>query len=142
MPVGASRALGSDKLVDAGAQVVQLEVLLGRGLAVVDLLRPLLERHLDAERLVDREGDVEEVQAVDAEIVDGVTLRLDRVARDVAGLGDDTGHGLEGRRHHKSLIGHAFPWTALACLRLRDGSPSARPIFPPKVSCPYSEERA
>ena len=41
-------------------EVLQHEVLLGRDLALVDLLRPLLERQLDAERLVDREGDVEE----------------------------------------------------------------------------------
>ena len=72
------------------------EILLGRRLAVVDLLGPLLERQLDPERLVDGEGDIEEIQAVDPEIVDGVALRLDRVARDVAGLGDDIGHGVEG----------------------------------------------
>src|SRR3984893_15985686 len=84
----ASGALGSDKLVDASAQVVQLKILLGRRLAVVDLLRPLLERHLDPERLVDRKRDVEKIEAVDAEIVDGVAFRLDRVTRNVAGLGD------------------------------------------------------
>ena len=95
----ASGALGGDQFVDAVAQVLQLKILVGRGLAVVDLLRPLLERHLDPERLVDREGDIEEVQAVDPQIVDRVTLRLDRVARDVAGLGDDIGHGVKGRRH-------------------------------------------
>src|SRR5262245_1812822 len=92
-------ALGSDKLVDAGAEVVQLEILLGGRVAVVDLLRPLLERHLDSERLVDRKGDVEKIQAVDAEVVDGVAFRLDRLARTVAGLGDDIGHGVKSRRH-------------------------------------------
>ena len=92
-------ALGSDKFVDAGAQVVQLKILLGRRLAVVDLLRPLLERHFDPERLVDRKRDVEKVEAVDAEIVDGVAFRLDRVTRNVAGLGDDIGHGVKSRRH-------------------------------------------
>jgi hypothetical protein len=92
-------ALGSDKFVDAGAQVVQLKILLGRRLAVVDLLRPLLERHFDPERFVDRKRDVEKVEAVDAEIVDGVAFRLDRVTRNVAGLGDDIGHGVKSRRH-------------------------------------------
>src|ERR1700757_5060284 len=52
--------LGGNQPVDAGAQVLEDEVLLGGRLAVVDLLRPLLERKLDAERLVDREGDVQE----------------------------------------------------------------------------------
>src|SRR5215467_8239140 len=66
----ASSALGSDKLVDARAQVVELKILLGGRLALVDLLRPLLERHLDSERLVDRKCNVEKVEAVDAEIVD------------------------------------------------------------------------
>src|SRR6267143_6983389 len=92
---GASGTLGSDELVDAGAQVVQLKILLSRRLAVVDLLRPLLERHLDAERLVDRKRNVEEIQAVDAEIVDGVAFGLDRLTGNVAGLGDDIGHGVK-----------------------------------------------
>src|SRR5262245_66374338 len=65
-------ALGSDKLVDAGAEVVQLEILLGGRFAVVDLLRPLLERHLDSERLVDRKCGVTKIKAVDAEMVAAV----------------------------------------------------------------------
>ena len=68
----AQASLGCDQFVDAGAEVLQHEILVGGRLAVIDFLRPLLERHLDAERLVDGEGDVEEVQAVDAEIVNGV----------------------------------------------------------------------
>ncbi len=62
------------------------------------------ERHLDPERLVDGEGDVEEVEAVDAQIVDGVALRLDRVARDVAGLGDNVGDLIECGDIIKPLI--------------------------------------
>src|SRR5262249_42826456 len=77
----ASGALGSDKFVDAGAKVVQLKILFGSRFAVVDLLRPLLQGHFDSERLVDRECNVEEVEAVDAEVVDGVAFRLDRVTR-------------------------------------------------------------
>ena len=96
---GASGTLGSDEFVDAGAQVVQLKILFSRRLPVVDLLRPLLERHLDAERLVDRKRDVEEIQAVDAEIVDGMAFGLDRLTGNVAGLGDDIGHGVKSRRH-------------------------------------------
>src|SRR4051812_40422418 len=87
-------AFGSDEFIDARAEIVQHEVLLGRSLALVDLLRPLLERQLDAEGLVDGEGDIEKVQAVDAEIVDGVALRFDGVTRDIARLGNDIGHGL------------------------------------------------
>src|SRR5215467_2067303 len=94
-----SSALGSDKLVDAGAQVVELKILLGGRLALVDLLRPLLERHLDSECLVDCERNVEKIQAVDAKVINGVALRLDSVPRNIAGLGDDIGHGVERRRH-------------------------------------------
>ena len=93
--------LGGDQFVDARAEILEHEILLGGRLAVVDFLGPLLERQLDPERLVDREGDIEEVEAVDAEIVDGVAFRLDLLARNVAGLGDDIGHGVEGRGHHQ-----------------------------------------
>src|SRR5262249_54022526 len=57
----ASSLLGSDELVDAGAQILHDEILFRGGLPLVDFLGPLLDRHLDAERLVDRKGDVEEV---------------------------------------------------------------------------------
>ena len=70
-----SGVLGGDERVDARDQVLEHEVLLGRDLALVHLLRPLLERQLDAEGLVDGEGDVEEGERVDAEIVDGVAFR-------------------------------------------------------------------
>ena len=71
------RPLGSDEFVDAGAQIFEHEILVGGGLAVVDFLRPLLERQLDAERFVDGECDVEEIEAVDTEIVDRVALGRD-----------------------------------------------------------------
>ena len=62
---GSRSPLGGNKTVDAGAQVLQHEILLCGGFAVVDLLGPLLERQLDPEGLVDGERNVEEVQAVD-----------------------------------------------------------------------------
>src|SRR5258708_7014694 len=95
-----ARVLGGDQFVDAIGEVFQHEVLLGRGLAVVDLLGPFFKRHFNSERLVDRKGDVEEVQAVDPQIVDGVALRLDRVARNVAGLSDNVGDLIVSGRHH------------------------------------------
>ena len=90
-----ARALGRNQFVDAGAQVLQHEILLGGRLAVVDLLGPLFQRQLDAELLVDRERDVQEIEAVDAEIIDGMAIRRDRVARDVAGFSDDRGDLIE-----------------------------------------------
>src|SRR5262245_36820348 len=93
----ASRPFGSDKLVDARTQVLHYEVLIGRRLALVDLLGPLLERHFDPERLVDGEGDIEEVEAVDAEVVNGVARGLALLERDVARLGNDIDHGVERR---------------------------------------------
>jgi len=39
--------------------------LFGRRLAVVDFLRPFFQRQLDPECLVDRERDVEKIEAVD-----------------------------------------------------------------------------
>ena len=90
----------------------QDEVLVGRDLPLVDFLRPLLKRHLDAERLVDGEGDVEEVQAVDAEIVDGVAVRRDLLTRDVACFGNDSSDGFEGRRHRSAPATRAGTNTA------------------------------
>src|SRR6267154_3491672 len=83
---GRLRALGGDQFVDARAEVFQDKVLLGGRLAVVDLLRPFFQRQLDPERLVDGERDVEEVQAVDAQIVNRVAFWRDRIAGDVAGF--------------------------------------------------------
>src|SRR5262249_50945175 len=100
---GAS-ALGGDQLIDPSAQLPQHEVLLGRGLAVVDLLDPLLQRHLDLEGLIDGEGDVEKVERVDPQIVDDVALRRDVLARDVADLGDDVRDGLEGGCHDVLVV--------------------------------------
>src|SRR5262245_37138663 len=110
----ASRPLGGNETVDPVAEVLQHEILLGGRLAVVHFLRPLFERELDAERLVDGEGDVQKVEAVDAEVIDGMTLRLDLLARDIAGLGNNIRHGIEGRRHRpeKPLIDEGpTPWT-------------------------------
>src|SRR3954471_16058417 len=75
----ALRALGSDQFVDARAQILEDEVLLGGRLAVVDFLGPLFQRQLDAECFVDGERNVEKVQAVDAEVVDRMAFGRDRV---------------------------------------------------------------
>src|SRR3954468_1122450 len=93
--IGGGRALGGNQFVDAIAQVFQNEILFGGGLAVVDFLGPLFQRHLDPECLVDGEGDVEEVKAVDSQIVDCVTLRGDCVTRNVAGFSDNVGDLIE-----------------------------------------------
>src|SRR3954468_5376481 len=95
----ASGCLRGDQLIDVGAEIAQHEVFVRRDLSLVYLLGPLLQRHLDTERLVDGERDIEKVQAVDSEIVDGVTLRRDLFTRNVACFGNDSGDGLEGRRH-------------------------------------------
>jgi len=68
--------LGSDEFVDAGAQVLEHEILVGGCLAVVDFLGPLFEWKFDPEGLVDRESDVKKVQAVDTQVVDGVAFGL------------------------------------------------------------------
>src|SRR5581483_4359119 len=74
---GASGALGGNQFVDLLAEIIQHEILIRRCFAVVDFLRPLFERKLDAEGFINGEGNVEEVEAIDFEIVDGVTFRFD-----------------------------------------------------------------
>src|SRR6185295_18517321 len=93
-------ALGGDQLIDALAEVFQDEVLLRRGLAVVDLLRPLLQRQLDAECLIDRKRDIQKVQAVDPQVVDRMAVGSYRVPRDIAGFSDNVGDLVECGRHH------------------------------------------
>src|ERR1700761_544140 len=99
-PFSSAGTLGRDQFVDARAEVLQHEILFGGRLAVVDFLRPLFQRQLDPEGLVDGKGDVEEIKAVDAQIVDRMAIRCDRVARDVAGLSDDRGDLIECGGHH------------------------------------------
>src|SRR5690242_17062603 len=90
-----TRALCGDQFVDARTKVLQDEILLGGRLAVVDFLGPFLQRQFDAERLVDGKCDVQKIEAVDAQIVNGVAIRRDRVARNVAGFSDDRGDLIE-----------------------------------------------
>src|SRR5687767_6356834 len=99
MPRDGSRPLGGDKLVDARAQVLEDEILLGGGAAFVDLLRPLFQRHLDPEGFVDCERDVEKIEAVDPQVVDRVTFGFDLFPRDVAGLRNNVYDSIERRRH-------------------------------------------
>src|ERR1700684_129610 len=96
---GASGALGGNQLVDLLAEITQDEILIRRCFAIVDFLGPLLERKLDAERLVDGKGDVEEVEAVDFEIVDGVTFRFDIFARDITGFRNNISNFVKRSRH-------------------------------------------
>lgn len=95
----ASGSLGRDEFVDAGTEVFQHKILVRTCLAVVDFLSPLLEGKLDAESLVNRECDIEKIETIDTQVIDRMTLWLDGVARDVAGLSDDIGYGVERRRH-------------------------------------------
>src|SRR5712675_81665 len=99
MPGQALCLLGRNQFVNASAQVVHDEILVSRRFAFVDLLGPLFNWHLDPERLIDRKGDIEKIEAVDPEIVNGMALRLDRVTRNVTGLGNDVYYGIECRRH-------------------------------------------
>src|SRR5690606_7631005 len=81
-----SGSLGGYESVDLGAQVLHDEVFLGGSLAVIYLLGPLFQRDLDAEFLVDSKDNVEEIEAVDPQIVDCVAFGRNLVAVDLARL--------------------------------------------------------
>src|SRR5438128_11119470 len=68
--IGGGRARGGNQFVDAIAQVFQNEILFGGGLAVVDFLGPLFQRHLDPEPLADAEGAVAKAQPIDSAVID------------------------------------------------------------------------
>jgi hypothetical protein len=94
--------LGGAQLVDLGTEVLEDEIFLGRNLAFVHFLRPLFQRNLDAEFLVDRKDDIEEVEAVDTEVVDRVALRRNRLAVDLTRLSDDVGNFIECSSHART----------------------------------------
>src|SRR5215813_10792630 len=98
--LGPLRRLRGDQLVDPAAEMAQHEIVADRGPAFVDLLHPLLDRHLDAESLVDGKGNIEKIQAVDAEIVDRMRFRANFCPIYIADLGDDACHRVEGRTHY------------------------------------------
>src|ERR1700693_3262902 len=131
---GASGALGSDQLVDSLAQVLQHEILIRRRFAVVDFLRPLFERKLYAEGFVDGKGDVEKVETVDLEIVEGVTLGLDIFTRNIASFRNDFSHFIECSGHRACSSGQ----------KKRRPSPARASPFgsgPSIVNAPYTEGR-
>ena len=66
-----SGALGRDQFVDAGAKILEDEILFLGRLTVVDLLGPLLERQLDAESLVDGKA-ISRKSRLSIQIVDGI----------------------------------------------------------------------
>src|SRR5690606_36486544 len=107
-----SGLLGCNQLVDFCAEVLENEILLGRNLAFVHFLGPLLKRNLDAESLVDSEDDVEEVEAVDAQIVDGVAIRRDGVTVDFTAFGDDVADFVKSRGQVSILLFMAVPQMA------------------------------
>src|SRR5918998_452739 len=121
---GGAGGLGRHQLLDARREVLHDEVLLGRRRAAVHLLRPGLDRHLDAERLVDGEDDVEEVEAVDPEVVDDVAVGRDAIALHIARLGDDIGDAVE-RRGHGFTPGRAGGWRTGGAGLWRERSPLA-----------------
>src|SRR5580704_2289418 len=133
---GASGALGGNKLVDPFAQVLQNEVLIRGRLAVVDFLSPLLEWQLDAERLVDGERDIEEIEAVDLEIVDRMAFRLNVFTRNVASFRNDFSHFIKRRGHQaRSLC------NGTNSRRKRRSEQPDRPSGPLRSNAPYSEGR-
>src|SRR5262245_57739455 len=92
-------SLAGNEGVDPRAEVLQHEIVVAGRLAVGHILRPLLDRQLDAEFLVDRENGIEKVEAVDAEIAKDVALWFDHLGRDIADFANDPGHSLERRWH-------------------------------------------
>src|SRR5260221_9591724 len=96
----ALRRLRGDQLVDPPAKVAQHEIVADRGPAFVDLLHPLLDRHLDAESLVDGKSNIEKIHAVDAEIVDHMRFQTDFHPIYIADLVDDACHRVDSRTHY------------------------------------------
>ena len=76
-----------------------LPTCLGSRVTVVDFLGPFLQRELDSESLVDRKSNIEEVQAVDPQIINGMALGRNRIAWDVAGFRNNGGDPIECGRH-------------------------------------------
>jgi len=90
---------GGDQFVDFRAKIFHDEIFFGGRIAVIDLLGPAFQRDFDAEFLVDSKNNVEEVEAVDAQIVNGMALRRDIFYRDFTGIRDNLRDFVECIRH-------------------------------------------
>src|SRR5690606_29952329 len=82
------RLLGGDgggaQILDLGAEVADDEVVVPLLLALVDLGDPVLDGKLDAESLIYLKRDIEEGEAVDAQILLYMALRRDALQGNVA----------------------------------------------------------
>ncbi len=94
---GWSALFGRDQFVDLGAEILQNEVFFSRRFAFVHFLRPLFKRNLDAEFFVDRKDDVEEIEAVDAQIINGVAFGRDGITIDFTCFSNDVGDFVKSR---------------------------------------------
>src|SRR5947207_15152787 len=99
-----SGRLRRPQILNVRAEIAQDEIVVDRALALVDVLHPFFDRHLDAKALVDGESHIQEVQAVDAQIVDRVGGRLDRRSVDIASLRNDIRDGAKGFLHDLPLV--------------------------------------
>jgi hypothetical protein len=66
----------------------------------------LLKRQLDTERFIDGEGDVEEIEAINLEILGGMALGLDIFTRDVARFRNNFSDFIVRRGHQPCSLSH------------------------------------
>src|SRR5215469_2419264 len=62
-------------------------------------MQPLVEWDPDPERIIDTEADIHQVETVDAQVVEQMAIRLNRLARNVTGHGNDSCDHVEGGKH-------------------------------------------
>lgn len=84
-----SGLLGSDEFVDFRAEILQNEISFSIGFAFVYFLCPLFKWNLDAEFFINRENDIKEIKAINAQIVNCVAFRRDGSAVNFAGFSNN-----------------------------------------------------
>ena len=65
------------QFLDPGDKILHNKKLVCIGITLIHFFHPLLDRHFNAESLVDIEGHVQEIEAVNTEIIDGMGIWSD-----------------------------------------------------------------
>jgi hypothetical protein len=94
-----ARAIRRDQVVDVSAEFAHNEMALHQSRLQMHCVHPLAEWYRDTERIIDRKPDVEQIEAVNPEIIHEMAAGRDSAARNAAFPRNNVRNNVEGGRH-------------------------------------------